>query len=405
MAKIFENIKVLDFTDNVAGPVATAMLADHGAEIIKIERPVVGGDARYFSPRIAGSSVQSFWISRGKRSVEIALDDPSGIEIIKKIIPTVDVIVENFRPGTMKKFGLDYESVIGLNPHVIYCSISAFGQDGPYCKKPGYDIIAQALSGVMDLTGDAAGSPTKIGPAIGDYTAGINAFGAISAALYHRLAAGEGQYIDVSLLEGLLAYNSTVEPQSLTDRIITRNGNHMATICPYGVYNGTNGQAIIISAPSEKMWQRLIQVMDRVEEGSAPDIVTQDKRVANIPRVVEFVESWLKGFEDIQTAADLLEQAGIACAKVKTTRDLLNDEHLLARGAIVDLPTPPAAAAAGVPAIKARGPWVKYSKTPATFTGGAEDLGQSNYEILMRYGMTKEEIDQLEAGWRNRARK
>ena len=145
--------------------------------------------------------------------------------------------------------------------------------------------------------------------------------------------------------------------------------------------------------------------MDKVEEGNAPDIVTQDKRVANIPRVVEFVESWLKGFEDIQTAADLLEQAGIACAKVKTTQELLNDEHVLARGAIVDLPTPPAAAAAGVPTIKARGPWVKFSKTPATFVGGAEDLGQSNYTILTRYGLDKEEIDALESRWRDRAQK
>lgn len=398
--KIFEGIKVLDFTNNVAGPATAAMLADHGAEVIKIERPVVGGDERAFSPRIAGVSVQSFWLSRGKKSVEIALDDPEGIDIIKKIIPDADIIIESFRPGIMKKFGLDYEAILPLNPQVVYCSVSAFGQTGPYFKKPGYDIIAQALSGIMDLTGDPHGAPQKIGPAIGDYTGALNAFGAIAAAMYHKLATGEGQYIDIALLDGLVSYNSSIEPQSLATRIITRNGNHMATICPYGVYNGKNQQAIIIAAPNEKLWKLLCAAIGKEEEGQQPDIVTQDKRVANIPRVVEFIESWLVTFDNIQDAADLLEKAGIPCCKVKTTQDLLTDEHLLARGLIVEMPAPPAVAAAGTPTFKARGPWAKFSKTPVEFNVGASDLGQYNQEIFTRYGLSPDEANTLAEKWR-----
>jgi len=401
MSRIFDDINVLDFTNNVAGPACASMMADHGANVIKIERPVVGGDERQFNPRINGVAVQVWWLGRGKKSVELALDDPDGIEIVKKMVKDADIIIESFRPGIMKKFGLDYSSIVMINPQVVYCSISAYGQSGPYANKPGYDVIAQALSGFMDMTGDPNGPPTKIGPAVGDYTAALNAFGSIAAAMYHKLKTGEGQYIDVSILDGLVEYNSSIEVCDAAKKNVTRNGNHMATICPYGIYNGKKQQALVIAAPNEKLWKILCAVMGKEEEGNHPDIVTQDKRVMHIPQVVELIEGWLYQFDDIQEAADLIEKAGVPCAKVKQTRELITDVHLVGRGMIIDLPTPPGVATKGIPTVKARGPWVKFSKTPVEFVGAA-DLGQHNMEVLTKYGLTEKEVDALEKKWRDK---
>lgn len=397
MGKIFEGIKVLDFTNNAAGPSTASLLADFGAEVIKVERPALGDDVRSFAPRIEGKSLNFMWLNRGKKSIEIALDTPEGVDIIKKIIPDMDIIVESFRPGVMKKFGLDYDSVEKIKPEIIYCSISAFGQNGPYAMKPGYDLIAQALSGIMDSTGEKNGPPQKSGAILGDYIGGLNAYGSIAAAMYHRQQTGEGQYIDVSLYEGLVSINGSFEQVNLGLEP-TRGGNHHNSLAPYGLFNNRKGQSMIICAPNNKLWSKLCVEMGHPEEGESERFGSASGRLANLEQLVDFVETWLYSFEDISQAVALLDGKGIPCCKVQTTKELLTDEHLLARHSIGDLPTYDSLQEKGMPTIKARGVWNKFSKTPGVM-GKAPDLGQHNYEILNRYGISKQEFDLLLEKW------
>lgn len=180
------------------------MFADQGANVIKIERPVTGDDTRVIAPIMDGVSLQYMWLNRGKKSVVLSLKDPDAQAMVCKMAETADVVIESYKPGQMKKYGLDYESLCKYNPKLVYCSVSAYGQEGAYAKLPGFDIIAQAMCGLVDMAGEADGAPTKMATPIADYVGAVNAFGAISAALYHRLATGEGQYIDVSLVGGLI---------------------------------------------------------------------------------------------------------------------------------------------------------------------------------------------------------
>ena len=185
MRDMLEGIRVLDFTANAAGPCCTGMLADYGAEVIKIERPVTGNDERTYGIQVDGTSLLGAWLDRGKRSVTMDLKDPEAVELLKGMVQDCDILVESARPGVMDRLGLGYEAMHRINPRLVYCSISAFGQAGPYSQRPGYDLIAQAMSGVMDLCGDPDGPPVKSGTTLSDYVWALNAFGSILAALRH----------------------------------------------------------------------------------------------------------------------------------------------------------------------------------------------------------------------------
>ena len=396
--KLFEDIRILDFTNNAAGPVCTSMFASFGADVIKVERPVTGDDIRGFAPRLDGQALNFLFYNRGKRSITVDLTDPAGVEMVKRIVPTADVIVESFRPGVMKKFGLDYASILELNPQVVYCSVSAFGQTGPWAGKPGYDLIAQALCGVMDMTGEPDEPPQKSGFILGDYVGAMNAFGAISAALYYKSVTGIGQYIDVALLDGMVAMNNFVELAAIgVDQ--HRIGAHHSAICPYGVYNGKNGQAVAICAPNNKLWSKVCTVMGQPELTEDPRFCSGEARIRNLKEVISVIEGWLKRFDNINDAISLLDRAGIPVAKVQSAMDLLTDEQLLARAMIVDMEMPP-----NMPTykhIKSRGMWLKFSKTPAEIRR-APELGEHNREVLPEFGYTVEEIDALQNKWWNR---
>ena len=395
MDGIYKGIKVIDFTNNAAGPLTGSMLADFGADVIKIERPVVGDDVRGFGPRIKGESLPFIWLNRGKRSVEVALDDPEGIEITKTMIKSADIVLQAFKPGVMKKFGLDYDSVVKINPQIIYCSISAFGQKGPYSKKPGYDLIAQALSGVMDITGDPKGEPTKSGTIMGDYIGTLNAFGCISACLYHRKCTGEGQYIDISLCDGLVAFNGLVEPAFMMKNP-TRTGNHSYSLCPYGLFPGKEGQYMIVCAPTNKLWTKLCNLIGNSE--AAETYNSAALRIANLDKVIEIIGSFAKQFDDIADAVKILEENNIPSCKVQNTLEVINDEHFRQRGTICEMPTTPSLQAKGLKTITARGPWNKLSKTPLVYREPPV-LGVHNHEVLESYGYSKEKIDALEKKW------
>lgn len=402
MKKVFDGIRVVDFTNNVAGPCATAMLADMGAEVIKIERPIAGDDSRGIFPRLEGQSLQFNWFNRGKKSIELSLKDPAAQDILKRMIADADIVVESFKPGQMKKFGLDYEEASKLNPRIIYCSISACGQTGGYATRPGFDVIAQGMSGFMDMQGDPDGDPVKSGTAIGDYVGVLNAYSGIVTALYHRQLTGEGQFIDVALLDGLVSLMSPMESAATLGTHPTRAGRHHGTLAPYGIYRGRNGQSVIIAAFTGNQWTKLCGAMGMPELTADPRFVTNTERTKNIAELEAVIESWLGRFDNIGDAIALMDTAGVANCKIKSVHEVANDPVLWERGTLIELALPPSYKENRT--IKARGPWIKYSKTPAEMLR-APDLGENNYEILCRYGWDKERVDEMEAAWSSEFKK
>ena len=396
MKKVFEGIRVVDFTNNVAGPCATAMLADMGAEVIKIERPVAGDDSRGIAPRLEGQSLQFNWFNRGKKSIELSLKDAEAQQLLLRMIADADIVVESFKPGQMKKFGLDYESVVKVNPEIIYCSVSACGQTGAYAKRPGFDVIAQGMSGFMDMQGDPDGPPVKCGTAIGDYVGVLNAYSGIVTALYHKQLTGEGQYIDISLLDGLVSVMSPMENAATLDAHPTRSGRHHGTMAPSGIYRGVNGQSVIIAAYTGNQWGKFCNCMGKPELVDDPRFADNVQRCRNINELEKVVESWLAGFENIEDAIAIMDAAGVASCKIRSLNEVAHDEVLWERGTLAELPLPPSYKEHRT--IKGRGPWIKYSKTPAEMLR-APDLGEHNYEILGKYGWDMAKVDEKEAEW------
>lgn len=393
---VFEGIRVLDFSNNVAGPCCASLLADMGAEVIKIERPVAGDDSRGIMPRVEGQSLTFIWTNRGKKSVELDLHDPEAVELIKRMIMDADIIVESFKPGQMKKFGLDYETVHAMKPSLVYCSISACGQTGAYASKPGFDIIAQGMSGLMDLAGDPDGAPVKQGVTIGDYVGSLNAYGAIVTALYHSRATGKGQLVDISLLDGLVYCNTTLDNAATNGAHPTRSGPHHGTMAPYGIYNGKNGQSVIIAAFTAAMWKRLCAAMGRPELETDERFNSNGARTKNLKELVAVIEDWLKGFDDVQEAVDRMEAQNVATCKIRSTYEVANDKVLWERGAIAELPTGPSFTE--IKSVRTRGAVARYSETPIQLKR-APDLGEDNYDILGKYGWDKAKVDEMEKKW------
>lgn len=394
MQNLFDGLRVVDFTNNAAGPSATALLADFGAEVIKIERPVSGDDSRVFAPQVDGVGVTYCWMNRGKKSIVLDMEDPEAQTIARKLIATADLVVESFKPGTMKNFGLDYEAIKEINSRIIFCSVSAFGQTGPDSSKPGYDGIAQALSGVMDLTGEPDGPPTRVGVMLADYGAGVFAFSAMSAALYHRERTGKGQHIDIALLDCLVSMNGSVEPAGL-GRKPTRSGNHSPVLTPFGIFQG-NGEAVIICAPAQKPWQSLCEVMGRKDMIDDPLFLNNATRAGNQVLLVAAIDKWLQTFDNVDEPLALLDKAGVPCAKVNSTADLLENRQLQAREMITDLEMPDGIS---VKSIKARGNPLKFSEAKAVLRK-APTLGQHQGEVLASLGYDVAIIAAMKEKWR-----
>jgi CoA:oxalate CoA-transferase len=389
---MFDGIRVVDFTTNAAGPLATAFLADFGAEVIKIEKPG-GDDMRTYPPFVDGVGYGFLWINRGKKSIVLDLNDPQGRDIAMKLVATADVVVESFKPGTMAHFGMGYDDLKKINPQLIMCSVSAFGQTGPYSVKPGYDIVAQALSGVMDMTGAKDGPPTRVGITIADYNAGVQAYAAMATALYYRKCTGVGQYLDIALLDCLAALNSYIDVAGM-GRKTGRSGNHNAALAPFGVFNGSDG-SIIVGAPNPKMWSALCKTMGKPQLIEDPAFSTVAVRVQNLDRVIKEIEEWLKSFPSVDEPLALIDKAGVPCAKVNTSAQALNNEHLKARGMIQEMRLPE-----GMPTGKftTRGtPW-KFSEVDVKLQSPPL-LGQHQDEVLKAAGYDEATIAGLNSKW------
>lgn len=347
MEKNLAGIKVLDFTRVLVGPYLTQILVDNGAEVIKIEKPFTGADERSFAPIMEGENgTQSGYfimLNRGKKSVALDLKNPDDKEVIYKLMEWADVICENFAPGVLKKLGFGYEEAKKRNPGVVYCSLSVFGQEGPYSKLPGYDIIAQAMSGLMWLTGEPDGMPMRSGTSIGDVNASGYALGAIGMALVYKARTGKGQHIDVCLRDclaceletGIIRYTMSKgkdEP--------TRSGAYHATMMPYGVFNAGKGRYVIVVALNENHWQALCKIMGKEEWGAQEKFKNNLQRGINQKEVIEAIEEWLQSFESHEEPIKLMQDNRIPAAPILTIPEVVNDPQFRMRNNMVEVNDP-----------------------------------------------------------------
>ncbi|MBP1933888.1 CaiB/BaiF CoA transferase family protein [Ammoniphilus resinae] len=384
-----DGVKVLDLTQFLAGPYCTMVLSDMGADVIKIERFPSGEDSRRLGPFINGEGYPFAMPNRNKKSVGLDLKSEKGKEIFLKLAENADIIIENFRPGVTKKLGIDYESIQALNSGVIYCSISGFGQTGPYSHKGGFDIIAQGVTGFMRMTGEPGGRPAKVGIAINDIAAGATALYGILGAYVHKMRTGEGQYLDTSLVESGLAWTVWESAAYFaTGEIPMPTGTRHRRSTPYQAYRTLDGY-VTIGAGNQKLWENLCKVaLNRPEWIDFPQFKDLNKRMENIELIQEMIEEVLAE-HPTSYWVEKLDEAGVPGGPVYTYDQTLNDPHIQARDMIVEMQHPK------LGDIKTIGIPIKFSKTPLQIRTPAPWLGQHTNQVLQDLGLSEEEVKEL----------
>jgi crotonobetainyl-CoA:carnitine CoA-transferase CaiB-like acyl-CoA transferase len=336
---ILAGIKVLDFTQYLAGPTVTRLMAEMGAEIIKVERAPGGDPARLLPIVKNGRSAYFVQQNRGKKSLCLDFDKPGAIEILRDLVGKVDVVVENYGPGVLEKKRLDYASLRELNPRIIMASVSAFGRTGPLSHKVGYDIVAQAFSGLMHMTGYPDRPPVFVSMALGDQGSGIHAFAAIGYALYHRERTGLGQWIDISMVDALFhQHELNLQAYVLTEGqyVPNRCGAHHPLVTPMGVFQGPQGYLVILVL--DRQWPAMAKAIGRPELGTDPGYATGPERAKRRDEIIAMIEAWMQTFPTDEAVLAALEKARIAAAPVMSIEDSLKHPHFEAREMIRTVP-------------------------------------------------------------------
>lgn len=390
---VLDGFKALDFTQFVAGPTVTKLMAEMGAEVIKVELAPGGDRSRampYMKEQRSGYFVQQ---NRGKRSLCIDVRTDAGKEIIRGLIPKVDILVENFAPGVIARMGFDYESVKQLNPKIIMCSVSTFGQSGPLANDPGYDFIGQAYAGVTYLSGEEGGPHYPPMLAVGDVSTGVHALAAVACALLHRDRAGEGQYLDISLLDSYFHYHDLgvqMISASAGESRPQRTGLHYPALCPAGMFKSHKGY-IFVFAWLDHHWAKLCEMMGLPELAADPRFADNPSRLANRPEIIALIERWLASLPSDEAAVEALRSARIPSAPVLSLEEAMDHPHLRERQTVQrvhdrilgDMEVP------GFP--------LRFSAFPQRLELEAPFLGEHNAEILSNYlGYTAAQISRLE---------
>jgi crotonobetainyl-CoA:carnitine CoA-transferase CaiB-like acyl-CoA transferase len=393
LTKALEGIHVLDLTRALAGPFCTLMLGDNGADVIKIEIPGSGDDTRKWGPPFIGDESAYFLsINRNKRSLTLNLQDPKAKEVFMKLAKDTDVVVENFTPGVMERFGLGYEAVKAINPNVIYCSISGFGQDGPYKSRPAYDQIMQGVGGLMSITGEPDGEPQKIGIAVTDIGAGMWSAFAITTALHHREKTGEGQYIDISMLDAQVAWLTYQAAYFFANNEPPkRMGAAHPTLVPYQAFMCSDGKYINVAVGSERIWERFCQGMKRQDLKDHPDYAVNSVRVAHRGAIVSMLQEIFLKRPVAEWVADL-QAVNVPCGPINDLADVFADPQVLARDMYQEMPHPT------LGTIKQTGLPIKFSRTPGGLDRHPPLLGEHNQEILSSMGYSDAEVQSLKDG-------
>lgn len=375
MAKALEGVRVLDFTQYLSGPHCTAVLSELGAEIIKVEMPGKGEPERVAMPMTSKrESYQFLSYNRGKKSITLNLKSPKGLEIAKKLAAKVDVLVENFAADGMERLGLSYEEVSKINPRIIYASISGFGHTGPRRNDVCYDVVAQAMGGLMSVTGHPGGEPLKAGISLGDYMGGYNGAIAILAALYYRKISGEGQAIDISMQDGIWAMVFPDRANYFDTHIVPKRiGNKLSSSAPFGAYNAKDGYVVICTI-TDPQWQKVLQAMGREDLIGEQRYATRENRTKNMDEVDGLVQAWCKE-KTIEEVFAILKKFGVPCSPLPAFDQVANDPHLLSRDMIVEVDQPVSGK------VKLIGSVYKMSKTPGDRKKRVADVGEHNEEI------------------------
>jgi CoA:oxalate CoA-transferase len=389
MTKTLEDLVVLDFSRVLAGPFCTMMLCDLGATVIKVERPDSGDDSRTYTPFVKGESAYFMSINRGKKSITLDLKHPKGKEIALELAKRSDVLVENFKPGVMDNLGLGYEALKEINPRLVYASISGFGYTGPYSERPAYDLIIQGMGGIMSITGPDEHHPTKVGSSIADIFAGLFAAIGILSALHNRELTGRGQWVDVAMLDAMVAVlENAVSRYLATGNVPKPIGNRHPSIAPFCSVETADG-FINIACGNDELWRRFCRIVGLDRLADDPRFLTNADRVKNFSELEPLINEatrkrasaeWLK----------LLEEAKVPCGPINDIASVVKDPQVAAREMLVEVLHPVAGA------LKLPGVPIKLSGTPASIAGPAPLLGQHTEEVLSgMLGMGRGEIEKL----------
>ncbi len=385
-----DGIVVLDLSRVLAGPICTMLLADLGANVIKIEAYPSGDDARTNLPFVHGESSYFMSLNRGKRSIVINLKKKEGKEILLKMVPTADILVENFRPGTMEKLGLGYATLKAINEKIIYCSISGFGQTGPYKDRPAYDIVIQAMSGLMSINGQPDGPPTRVGTSISDITAGFCAAVGILSAMHKREKDGQGQQIDVSMLDcTVYSLENAIARYFATGVNPGRIGNRHSVCTPFDTFPTKDG-TIAIAVQNNAIWERFCKGTGAEHLIKDPRFDTNTSRTENERELKNLLVQLLSGKTTGQWI-ELLIAHSVPCGPINSISDVVTDPHILEHDMIVEVGNKHAGE------IKITGIPMKFSDTKCAITAGPPILGQHTEEILTDMGFTLEEINSFKS--------
>ena len=373
-------VRVLELARILAGPWAGQLLADLGAEVMKVERPGTGDDTRAWGPPFVegadGKPLAAAYFhstNRGKRSVEADFESAEGQALVRALAAEADVLIENFKFGGLAQYGLDYDSLRKINPRLIYCSITGFGQTGPYAPRAGYDFLIQAMGGIMHLTGEAEGEPQKIGVAFADIFTGLYAVVAIQAALIERERSGEGQYIDSCLMDsqvGVLA-NQALN-YLVSGKSPKRMGNAHPNIVPYQVFPVADGH-VVIATGNDAQFRRLCKAIDIAEVADDPLYASNSGRVAHRNELVETLTKATRKLERADILARL-EAVGVPAGPIQDLHDVFTDPQVIARGMRVDMPAPEAKGGS-IPGVRTP---ISFSRTPLSYTTPSPQLGADN---------------------------
>lgn len=391
MNQPLKGLRVLDFSRILAGPFCAANLADLGAEVIKIEKPGSGDDSRFFGPFVKDQSGYYILLNRGKKGMTLDLKNPEAKEIIYNLVKQSDILVENFKPGIMKKLGFSYETLKAINPGLIYCSISGFGQDSPYASRAAYDLVAQGMSGMMSITGFPNSPPTRMGSSLGDVSAGLYGVLGILAALYHREKTGQGQYVDIAMMDSVFAFLETnVVRYTIGGVMPTRVGSRHPLSAPFDIYQCKDG-LVIIAIANNPLFVKLCEMIGQPGLMDDPRFETDAKRSDNDVALKAIIEAYLKDYTVDQAVEEMLKRS-IPCGPIQTVKEACEDPNILAREMLVEVEQP------GVGRVSFTGSPIKLSETPTNPRQPAPILGQDTKAILHNMlGYSDAQIAQWEA--------
>jgi len=375
-------VRVLDMSRILAGPSSTQLLGDYGADVVKIERPGMGDDTRKWGPPYVkdaegndtGESAYYLAANRNKRSVAVDIATPEGAAMIKALAAKADVLVENYKLGGLKKYGLDYGEIRKVNPKIIYCSITGFGQTGPNAHLPGYDLMAQGYGGIMSLTGEPDGAPMKVGVGIADIMCGMYAATAVLAALRHRAQTGEGQQIDVALVDSQIAWLVNEGTNYLqSGKLPERQGNGHPNIVPYQVFTAKDGH-VIVAVGNDSQFGRFCQILGAPELAQHADFATNIKRIENREALLIKLEA-LFAVRGKQEMLDAMKANNVPCGEVNTLKDVFASPQAAAREMVVEMDHPHS------PVRLIANP-VKFSQTPVTYRHAPPLCGADTEAVL-----------------------